>query len=414
MCSETPAPPASEPDLARLVNETECGIAGEPRSRESALPLPQPVGRAVVGDLGPYLRDAAAAIAREFSADAASIWLRESNDAVRCVFHDPGRLPPSQSSAAFKDEYRVAEISSLYCLAQTARPVALRDCARNPLLRQAWEWFSARRVETTLVIPIPGPSPEDAETSGWCLLFHQENREYPSADLDRAAMRGQQLSLAITMALAAAEEKGTAIAAERKRIARELHDTLAQGFTAILLQIENTKALLSGQEKAALATLDRARDLARESLSEARRAVWTMRPRALEGSDLPTALEWLLRQMAAGSGVTTEFTTRGATRALTVEIETNLLRIIQEAVTNALHHARARTIRVHLAFADELVNVSVEDDGRGFSQRDTRNGDGFGLISMRERAESLSGKLLISSHPARGTRILVKIPVAKL
>jgi signal transduction histidine kinase len=377
------------------------------------LPLLQPVGRAVLGALGPSLRDAVAAIACEFSADAASIWLRESNDAVRCVFHDPGRLPSTQPSAAFKDEYPVAEISSLYSLAQTARPFALRDCASNPLLRQAWEWFSARHVGTTLVIPIPGPAPEDVQATGWCLLFHQESREFSSADLDRAALRGHQLSLAIQVARAAAEEKGTAIAAERKRIARELHDTLAQGFTAILLQIENAKALLPGQAEAALAPLDHARDLARESLAEARRAIWTMRPRALDESDLPTALKGLVRQMAAGSGVTTEFTTRGSIRALTVETETNLLRIIQEAVTNALRHARARVIRVHLNFAEESVKVSVEDDGHGFSQRDARNAGGFGLIGMRERAETLSGKLLISTHPARGTRILVKIPIPK-
>ena len=417
MCSETPAPPASEPALARLARSAERGNTGLAPGRQSRLPRRPSEGRAVVGDFGACLQDVMGALAREFDADAASIWLPDKADVVRCVFHDPGRLPESEASAGFKDEYRVAEIASLHSLAQTIRPIALRDCRRNPLLRQAWEWFSAKRIEITLVIPIPEPireaGREDAATDAWCLLFHQESRKYPPADLNRAAIYGRQLSLAIRVARAAAEEKESAIAAERKRIARELHDTLAQGFTAILLQIENAKALLPGEEKAALLPLDRARGLARESLAEARRAVWAMRPRALDESDLPTALEWLVRDMAAGSGVSTEFTTRGAARALTVEIETNLLRIIQQAVTNALHHAHARAIRVQLTFGDDLVKASIEDDGCGFVPRDARSGDAFGLASMRERAESLSGKLLISSHPARGTRILAKIPIAK-
>jgi signal transduction histidine kinase len=232
-------------------------------------------------------------------------------------------------------------------------------------------------------------------------------------DVSRPAQMIEDESADATADRAAAEEKQSAILAERERIARELHDTLAQGFTSILLQIEAAKSLLGENEHAAVVPLERAQDLARESLAEARRAVWAIRPRALGESDLPTALSWLVRDMASGSGVEVEFSTGGQPRALTVEIETNLLRIIQEAVTNALRHARARTIRVKLKFGDDLLRASIEDDGCGFSTRAARTGDGFGLISMRERAESLAGKLLISSHPARGTRILAKVPIPK-
>lgn len=229
---------------------------------------------------------------------------------------------------------------------------------------------------------------------------------FEESDVSRVAQ-------AIDRGSAGADEKESAILAERERIARELHDTLAQGFTSILLQIEAARSLLGESEKAAHVPLERAQDLARESLAEARRAIWAIRPRILGQSDLPTALAWLVRDMAAGSGVAVEFTTRGTPRALTVDIETNLLRIIQEAVTNALRHARARTIRVKLTFSEDLLRASVEDDGRGFSPRAARADDGFGLISMRERAESLGGKLVISSHPARGTRILAKVPLPK-
>ncbi|MDE3137377.1 MAG: sensor histidine kinase [Acidobacteriota bacterium] len=352
-------------------------------------------------------------LAREFGADAASIWLREPNGALRCACHDSGRLASREAPAGLKKEYEVAECISSQALPRTLRPVVLRGCARNSMLRQFWKPFTSGRVETTLAIPIPESAHEKAELSGWCLLLHQRGKTFPSADIDRAAIRGQQLSLAIRVARAAAKAKELAVVAERNRIARELHDTLVQSFTAILLQIEDGKALLHGEEKAALAVLERARDWARGTLLEARRAVRAMRPRALDGSDLPVAIEGLVSEMAAGSGVTAEVTLRGTMPALTMEMETNLLRIIQEAVTNVLRHARARAIHVHLVFAGDFLKAWVEDDGCGFSLRDARNGDGFGLISMRERAETLSGKLLISSHPARGTRVLVKIPLSK-
>jgi len=401
MCTENPVKPSRKSAATVLAQATGRRIAEASAGRPSA-------GRKSPGKLSGHARDFVRAIAAEFDADAASIWLYDRiRNAIRCVFHDPGRLPQGEASLEFKDEYAVKEIPSWQSLKQAARPVVLRHCARNSMLWHASEWLAARQVETTLLIPIR----EDAETAGWFLLFHREPMDYRPADLHRAASRGRDLALALEFARAAAEEKESAIFAERNRIARELHDTLAQGFTSILLQIEAAKSLLGEAEKATFVPLDRARDLARESLAEARRAIWAFRPRALDKSDLPTALEWLVRNMAAGSGVGVEFTTRGAPRALTVAIETNLLRIIQEAVTNALRHAAARTIRVRLTFANEVVRVSVEDDGRGLAPRDARSGEGFGLISMRERVENLSGKFLLSSHPSRGTRILVKIPI---
>jgi signal transduction histidine kinase len=368
---------------------------------------------AVFGDLAGCLRDMVGEIAREFEADAASIWLRDPNGGVRCVCHEPGQLGSSTAAACFKNEYRLAESVCLHSLPQTFQPVVLRDCAADPDLRQFWEPFSATLVETTLAVAIPGSARDEAEISSWCLLFYGQGRELGSSDIDRAAVRGRQLSWAIRVARAAAEGKESPIAAERKRIARELHDIFSQSFTAILLQIENGKALLRSEEKDALAALDQARDLARASLADIRRAIWAMRPRELDRSDLPVALEGLVRRMASASGIAAEFTFRGVMPPLTVEIETNLLRIIQEALTNALRHARPRRIHVHLALAGDFLKAWVEDDGCGFSLRDARSGGGFGLISMRERAESLSGKLLISSHPSRGTRVLIRIPLSK-
>lgn len=407
MCAENSAQPSQKP--AATLRPRKEGKGAAPAG-ESQRPLAlSPAGRNEAhGGLFRYLQDAVAAICSEFHAEAASIWLSEATSGiVRCVYYDGGRLPHRKALAAPRREYRTNEIPSWQNLSEVTRPTVLRECPRNAMFRHAWEWFAAKRVETTLLIPIG----DGKEKSGWLLLFHQDNREYRPADLERAAMRGRQLSLAVRVARAAIGEKQSAILAERERIARELHDTLAQGFTSILLQIEAAKTLLGEDERATLIPLERARDLARESLAEARRAILAMRPRVLGESDFLSALEGMVKDLALGSGVEMKFTVRGEPVPLAVKIETELLRIVQEAVTNALRHAQAGTIRVSLSFQPSVLKASVEDDGCGFSLAEALRGRGFGLTSMRERVENLSGKLFLTSHPSRGTRVLVRIPL---
>ena len=290
-----------------------------------------------------------------------------------------------------------------------ARPFVLRDCAANPMLRHAREWFAARGVETTLLIPVLGTG----RLAGWFALFSRETRDYGDEELKRAENLGQQLKLAIELARAAAEERESAVLAERSRIARELHDTLAQSFTTILIQLEAAKDLPNGEKREAFVPLARARAVARESLAEARRAVWAMRPRALDESDLATALDRLVRELSASSSLALAFAVRGAPQPLPIRMETDLLRVAQEALTNALRHSRASSVRVALTFAEADVTVMVEDDGRGLARQDARGEGGFGLIGMRERVEGLGGKLLISSRPGRGTRIQAKVPITK-
>lgn len=378
--------------------EHPAGASAHPSARREALE-----------DLFRYLQDVVAAVAAEFEADAASVWLRDwPPGVVSCVYYDPGRLPRNRTPALTKREYRPEEIPSWRSLTEFDRPTVFRDCPRNPLLRHASEWFADNFVETTLAIPIR----DSKETAAWLLLFHRGNSPYHPADLERASIRGRQLSLAVRVARAAAGERQSAIVAERERIARELHDTFAQCFTSILLQIEAAKALLGEDEKATLIPLDRASDLARESLAEARRAVLAMHPRALREGGLAAALERLVKEMTSGSGVKAKFAVRGPLRALPIGMETELLRAIQEAITNALRHARPTAIRVTLTFEDSFVKASVEDDGCGFSPDDAGNRKGFGLTSMRERVEGLSGRFQVSSHPARGTRVLIRIPLS--
>jgi signal transduction histidine kinase len=200
------------------------------------------------------------------------------------------------------------------------------------------------------------------------------------------------------------------VVTERARISREIHDTLAQGLTGISVQLEAGVETLFDSPELARAHLDRARILVRSSLAEARRSVWNLRPEALETAGLPHALSESARELAADSRATIRFDIRGVPRRLSPEVEANLLRIGQEAITNATKHANAYRICVELQFDQHLVSLRVWDDGCGFIADDSAMATShFGLLGMRERAEKIGGSLVVSSRPGLGTEIALAV-----
>jgi signal transduction histidine kinase/ligand-binding sensor domain-containing protein len=206
-----------------------------------------------------------------------------------------------------------------------------------------------------------------------------------------------------------------AVLAERNRLAREIHDTLAQGFAGTSVQLELVARMLSVSSDKAQAHLDQARILVRNSLAEARRSIWDLRSQALESGGLPTALAETAKQLTSGTPTLAQVQVNGAYRELPSKIENNLLRIGQEAITNAVKHAAANHLRIELRFDAKQVRLSVRDDGRGFDQErrapaSPTNGH-FGLMGMRERAEQINGTLTVRSVPGEGTEIGVAVPV---
>ena len=194
------------------------------------------------------------------------------------------------------------------------------------------------------------------------------------------------------------------------RIAREIHDTLAQGFTGIIVQLEAAEdAQTHGLKKENVNHLRRASELARDSLQEARRSVFALRPQALEQRELADALNEMIAKMTAGTSLQAELTVDGTPRKLPAEIEQNLLRIGQEGLTNALRHAGARHFTAKLTFRPEAVLLSLKDDGCGFDV--TSHHEGYGLTGMKERVETMAGRLRIESAPGKGTTISLVLPV---
>jgi signal transduction histidine kinase len=204
-----------------------------------------------------------------------------------------------------------------------------------------------------------------------------------------------------------------AVLAERNRIAREIHDTLAQGFVAVSVQLELLNRKLSGPPDVVRELLDQTRELVQSSLGEARRAIWDLRSQTAEGEDFASKLSKMATQMTSSTAVKIRFEIVGTYHPLSGKIEDELLRIGREAITNVVRHADARHIDIGLNFDAKKVKMVIADDGRGFVVHGAASSqDGhYGLQGMRERAEQIGAALTVASAPGGGTRVVVETPI---
>jgi two-component system NarL family sensor kinase len=208
------------------------------------------------------------------------------------------------------------------------------------------------------------------------------------------------------------QTEAASILEERNRMAREIHDTLAQAFTGILAQVGAATQVLTDDVEATGAHLDLIKELARTGLTEARRSVVALRPQLLEEGSLQSALHRLVAQLrTAALDTTLYYEIEGAMYALPSEVESNLLRIGQEALTNAIKHAHADEIRVELVYDRDRFCLRVKDNGQGFGVGSIPSSEGFGLLGMSERAKRIGAQLTIRSQPGRGTEIVVVVGV---
>ncbi|WP_289501412.1 PAS domain S-box protein [Gloeocapsopsis sp. IPPAS B-1203] len=197
---------------------------------------------------------------------------------------------------------------------------------------------------------------------------------------------------------------------ERNRMAREIHDTLAQAFTGILAQAGAANQVLTDDLEATQAHLTLIKELARTGLIEARRSVVALRPQLLEEGSLQSALHRLVAQIrAAAMDTTLYYEIEGAVYSLPTEVESNLLRMGQEALTNAIRHANADEVRVELVYDRDRFCLRVKDNGQGFGVGSIPSSEGFGLLGMSERAERIGAQLTIRSQPGQGTEMIVTV-----
>lgn len=194
------------------------------------------------------------------------------------------------------------------------------------------------------------------------------------------------------------------VAAERARLAGDIHDTIAQGLASVVMLMQSADAAVERDPRAARRHLSLALDTARENLADARALVAALTPAQLDGASLPEALQRLSTRSRTGAAVAVS----GDPRPLPTAVEVVLLRVAQESLTNVDKHASAGAVEVRLAYDEGVVTLEVADDGSGFEAG--RSGDGYGLGGMRARMAQVAGDLVVDSTPGHGTTVRVTVP----
>lgn len=319
-------------------------------------------------DLVPVLEQVAAAGRSLAHAGQARIWLREPDDAERSLrlAATVPRTPASAQSGGPTDD--TALVLPLVFKDQQIGLLELGDCA------------------------------EDSS----------------AADVTRLQPFADAAAVAIENARLYEQARLSATLAERNRLARELHDTIAQGLTAVTMQLEAAQRSFDRDQDRTRARLSRAYDLSRETLEDVRRSVWTLAEPLVDGGALDVALNDLARRFETRTGIAVRYRQAGPPLTLDHAAATQLLRIVQEALQNVEKHAQASEVVIGAEACDGVQHVWVHDNGAGFvPSAPAENGvasNGFGLISLRERARLLGGTLTIESTPGAGACILVTIP----
>lgn len=288
---------------------------------------------------------------------------------------------------------------------ETGRPVVMNDIRqeldfprRDHLIRQG--------VITMLAVP----SFVAGKPAAAFVIRFDQRRQFRPEELDLAQALGNQAMLAMQLTRLSEESRRMAVGGERNRMAREVHDTLAQGFTGVIVQLEAAaEAMAQSLPAKVTGHLERASALARESLHEARRSVRALRPQALAESSLSAALQALFVKMTSDTAVAAKLVVEGERRPLPQEWEDNLLRISQEVLTNVVRHARATEFHGKLSLDHKRMSLHLRDNGTGFDTG--KKHEGFGLQGIRERVQTMGGQLAILSERGKGTSISIVLPM---
>lgn len=279
-------------------------------------------------------------------------------------------------------------------------------------------WHGADNTVASIVGPIFGA----AAAAGMAVVYQQFVRDSQQRRrlYDELAVSHHELLSAQGELVTLQREAGAV--AERERLARDIHDTLAQGFSSILLLARAGQRDLARDGQCDLArdgqftadpagVLGQIADTAQDNLTEARRVVGALTPSALEDASLASALGRLVTQLREHTGVTAELVVDGDPVTVPMEFDVALLRVAQSALANVRLHSRATQVRVTLSYAPDEVRVDVVDDGIGFDPDAVTGPPSFGLRAMRDRLDSLGGMLVVESAPNDGTALAATLRV---
>ena len=348
-------------------------------------------------------------IGRLLNARSVSLWLLDSSDdsLVLRSMSDGGKLGALDPEHPFvNDPSSWKQNAVIEELLFTAGPVVCDNVATDPRINGEWgEYLKRKGTKRFLAVPLL----IGGHVRGFVGIRHLDSGPYRPEEIELTQALAHQVMLALRLNEFAEQGQRAAVFEERNRMARDIHDTLAQGFTGVIVQLEAAEDAIScGSRKEADNHLHRAGELARRSLSEARRSVHALRPQALQEHNFWEALKGTIKNTTVGTALHATFEAQGKLPELPQPWQVNLLHIGQEALTNTLKYAHARNFKTRLTYKAKTLRLELRDDGDGFKVKDRH--DGVGLSGMRERVEQMGGDLEIKSSRGKGTKITVVLP----
>jgi PAS domain S-box-containing protein len=368
---------------------------------------------ASVRELDDFLGQVMATMTRQLGAVSSTLRVRnfEQNTLpLELVFQDGRVMSPGE--AKYPEEWRNVSLGEQRFTLFLNQPSAITRTLdpHSPIPDEHRSYLLGLGVKTILIISLTSRG----QVNGRLTFRFTEERDFQAEELEIARALATQASLAIQLTQLAKTARQSAVLEERNRLASEIHDSLAQNFAGISMQLFAAAEAMQRKSKDALSHVDRATDLARFGLSEARRSALSLRSDIIEESGLIEALRRLVERANIPALLRCSFSSSEACEeSLAPSVQQDLLRIAQEAISNAIRHARPTVISVSLRRIPPNLVLKIRDNGSGMAgSRPISGGEGFGFANMRARAKSIGAELDIRSRARSGTSVVVRLPIS--
>jgi signal transduction histidine kinase/PAS domain-containing protein len=369
---------------------------------------------AQVPELDDFLGQVMAAVTRQLGAVFSTLRMlnvEQNTLTVELVFQEDRVLSPIE--AGFPERWRSMSLDEQHLATYRAQPTTVTRLLdpHSPTPEGLRDYLLGLEIRTGLIIPLISGS----QMHGLLAFYFLQERDFTSEELEIARALATQASLAIHLTRLAKTARQSAVLEERNRLAGEIHDSLAQSFAGISMQLFAAQEVIQtmAMDDSSLGYIERANDLARFGLAEARRSALSLRSDVIEESGLIEALQMLVERSNIPGRLRCNFRSNGIRKeSLPHHVQHDFLRIAQEAISNALRHAKPTVISVNLRLDSQNLVLEIRDNGSGIDNTRMENGEGLGLGNMRNRVKSLGAELDIRTAAGRGTSIIVRLPIS--
>jgi PAS domain S-box-containing protein len=366
---------------------------------------------ATVPELDDFLGQVMGAMTRQLGAVSSTLRSRnfEQNTLpLEFVFQDGRVMSPNEAN--YPEEWRTVSIDEQRFGLFLDQPTAITSTLdpHSPIPQGHRSYLLGLGVKTILIIPLIS----GGQVNGRLTFRFTEERDFHPEELEIGRALATQASLAVYLTRLAKAARQSAVLEERNQLAAEIHDALAQSFAGISMQLEVAEEQLAAKEGAPLGQVQRANEIARFGLAEARRSILSLRSGAIEESGLTATLQRLVEHSNVAGRLRSDFRSDNIPEErLPPRIQHELLRFAQEAISNAVRHAKPTVVSVTLRWKPPNLILQVKDNGAGISRASLQKSEGFGLRNMRARASQIDGKLDIQTATGHGTSIVLTVPI---